>query len=175
MGKDPTPIRPLYPPDQAAAFFRSSENDPGLISTGAVDQVLIHLSSQLAATLAARGRAARTIRLEVTTRKGKQYGARQLRQAASRRDTILAAARRLWEAALATEPVLGIGLYSENLETPPVQQGKILNHDSLVIDGLNRAMHSVHSRFGATALQTAGQLPLTRRELIRTMWEKENL
>lgn len=174
-GKDPTPIRPLYPPDQVTVFFRTDAGSSGLIDAGAIDQVLVHLSTELSAALSVRGKAARKLSVEVTLQGRTLRTTSQLKRATLRYDALLRATRRLWTTAQVAEPVLGLRLHGESLETPPVQQTEIFNDNLEVAEGLARALHYVHNRFGTEALRTAGKLPLSRRELVRDMWERQNL
>jgi hypothetical protein len=175
-GEDPRTIRSLYPPHRVVASFRVAPDSSGVLNTQAVDQVLLCLSTELAVTLEQRGIAARRMRLEITWREGFLQPSCLLRQPAFRRDALLGAARRLWASASITAPVLELRLYGENLELPRLEQSSIFDANAGANnEELAGIVRSVQNRFGVRALQRASQLPLSRRELVRSMWEREQL
>jgi hypothetical protein len=174
-GVDPRTVRPLYPPRQVVATFSAAPDSPGILNAYAIDQVLIHLSNELAADLAQQGMAARRIRLEITCRKDVLHFSCFLRQPAFQQETLLEAARRLWSSASAMDPVLELKLYGENLERPRIEQAAIFDAQTSINNELATVVRAVQNRFGVRALQKANQLPLSRRELVRSMWERERL
>ncbi len=174
-GVDPRTVRRLYPSRQVMAIFSVAPDSPGILNAYAVDQVLIHLSNELAADLSRQGLAARRIRLEIICRKDTWQISCFLRQPACQQENLLEVARRLWSSVSVKDSVLELRLYGENLERPRIEQAAIFNVQTSADSELTDVMRTLQNRFGVQALQKANQLPLSRRELVRSMWERERL
>lgn len=174
-GKDSRIIRSLYPPERVVFFFRTTPDNSGIVNGQAVDQILRHLSSELATVLAHRGRAARKVSLKITWHDGFSQPSSVLAEPAFSRDALLFTARRLWTIASVTKPVLALELYGENLELPPLKQASVFDPRNKMNKELAHTVQAVKDRFGPQALQTARQLPLTRREMVRAMWQRDHL
>jgi hypothetical protein len=174
-GIDPRRVQALYPARQVVATFCVAPDCSGILNAQAVDQVLLHLSTELAATLNHQGMAARQVRLVIAGRKSVFNPSCFLRQPISQRDALLGAARRLWSSVFVADPVLKLRLCGENLEYPHLEQAAIFAGDANGGEELTTVVNLVRKRFGERALQKASQLPLSRRELIRSMWEREQL
>lgn len=175
QGIDPTPLRPMCPPKQACAAFQALPESEGISDATSADSILIHLSTQLAAILVGRAQAARTIALYLTYRHRTESFQLQLSTPTMQCAILLAAARRLWQRTNLTEPIFAIKLQAEKLEQPVVTQESIFLERKGTPGGLTQAMQSVHTRFGESALITAGQLPISRREMVRALWEEDHL
>jgi nucleotidyltransferase/DNA polymerase involved in DNA repair len=174
-GKDRTPVRPLFPPNKITVNYQAPPESEGFCDSSGIDQVLIHLCTELTTLINTRGQAIGRLRLEITTRSGKEYVQKNLKHPTMQRENLLSIARQLYTQKKPNTGVLALSLSSDNLVVPQIIQGDMFADNTGVSDGMLRALHSVHSRFGPQAVQKAGQLPHTRRELVRMLWEGDNL
>lgn len=175
QGIDPTPLRPLCLPQRASVSFNVPIESGGISDAASADRVLVHLSTKLATILAERAQAARHIDLCLTYRHHTDHLQLQLATPTMQYTALLAAARRLWQRVNLAEPVLAMKLQANKLEQPKVIQENIFAESKRTPDKLAQAMKSVHTRFGQNSLVTAGQLPISRREMVRALWEREHL
>jgi hypothetical protein len=155
--------------------FQAPAESAGFCDTSSIDQVLMHLCTQLADLLFARGQAASELSLDITTRAGIECVHKSLKHPTMQKENLLRLARQMYAQTKPQTIVLAVALSSDNLVVPPFTQGDIFTDNAGVADGIVRAMQSAHSRFGSHAVQKAGQLPHTRRELVRMLWEGNNL
>ena len=175
LGVDPTPVRALYPPDSATVTFRAAPESGGLAAATAAEDALCQLSASLAEALAARAKAVRRLTLIISLRQSTTQHQLMLPQPVMQPPALLAACRRLWRKVVWSEPILAMELRADELERPVAEQVDIFAANPGVSFGVALALQSVHARFGAGALVRAGQLPISRREQVRALWERENL
>lgn len=174
LGFDSAQVLPLYPPDRAVATYRATDDSAGLSDLGSIDQIMVHLSAQLADSLTMRGKAAGLVQLEVAWTADRYCATKRLKQATMRQDPILAAVRFLWSQNQAPAPVRCISITGAELTHPVITQGDAF-HDNATAPGLSTAMQAVQHRFGAGALHKGVQMTMSRRELVRWLWESANL
>ncbi|HHW10598.1 MAG TPA: hypothetical protein GXX29_11555, partial [Firmicutes bacterium] len=177
-GWDPTPVKPLYPPDRISLLHRPDPAQPGYTGSAEMEEVLAGLCTSLAGILADRGLGLRRLSLNLVFRHCSRQESLVLPHPVSERMVLTAACRRLWQRLKPQEEVLEIVLQGWDLAPRKATQLDLyrpIPSQPAAAPGLEAALYPLRARFGPSVLRTAAELPLTRRERVREMWERECL
>ena len=167
-GIDFSPLAALYPPPRADAWLDLSEYP--LADAGKLDAVLARVAERVAQQLRCLGRYGRRMVLRLSTERGEVRRERGLPVAIQEASDVLRFARALLRQTVLPAPVTAVRLLVEETEMPVAQTASLFPDKAKDTEATLRVTRRMlHARFGAKALQTLSQLPVSLRDERRTL------
>ena len=163
LGRDLTPIRPLWPPPRAEAALDFSFEP--VQDEGSVRESLIRLSRRLSRHLKEERRHARRLSIYVKTESGESAAEWIVPFPVQSEADVLAALRRLRGQVTITAPVVCLSVVAEELDLPIASTGSLF--DARAAErrmALESTRRKLRSRYGIRGLRSLGEITIPRRE-----------